>query len=323
MSLLAYLSSFVLIALAIKVYLKVTTRWCQNKVCLVGKTVVVTGANSGLGYEVSLEFAKRGARVILACRNEDKAKQARDQIISETQNPNVVVKLVNMASLASIRNFASDILKSEKRLDILINNAGTGILRNEFTEDGLQVLMQVNYFGSVLLTMLLMDLLEKSSPSRIINISSILAKQANLTKGNLNTYTGMSVCYPNSKLGLILFTMKLAKLLKTSSVSVYSLHPGVIDTNIFNNVPIVGSIITQYFAKYFFKTVEEGIQTILHTALTPGLEIYSGKHFEECDVVETYKTARDLELMETIWKETMRLIKCEEISEKLQLDAKR
>ncbi|XP_023011679.2 retinol dehydrogenase 11 isoform X1 [Leptinotarsa decemlineata] len=315
---LAYTFSLLAIVfLILKIYTKVKTSWCKSKVCLIGKTVIVTGANTGIGYEASLEFAKRGARVILACRNEDKANHARDQIVKETENENIVVKLVNMASLSSVRKFAENILQTEERLDILVNNAGVGALRNKVTEDGLQVLMQVNYFGPVLLTILLIDLLKKSSPSRIINVSSVAASRSKLTQGNLNEFGGPFLCYCNSKLCNILFTMKLAKLLKTTNVSVFSLHPGVIYTQIFNSLQGISSIIVGYFAKYFFKTPEEGAQTIIHTALEQGIEVHSGKHFEECAITSTYGTAKDSILMDSIWNETMELLKCREIANNL------
>ncbi|CAH1154862.1 unnamed protein product [Phaedon cochleariae] len=304
--------SFLAIAfVSLKLYLTLKCKWCMSKICLVGKTVIITGANSGIGYEAALEIAKRGARVILACRNEDKAVQARDSIIRETGNSNVTFGLIDFSSLESIRQFAKQILANEKRLDILINNAGVGFLRDKMTVDGLQVLMQVNYFGPVLLTMLLLDLLKKSAPSRIINVSSLLAKKANLTVENLNKYPGKIKNYNNSKLGNILFTMKLAELLKNSDVSLFSVHPGVIDTNIFRKIQGFRKIILDFVKTVYFKTPEEGAQTILFTALEPGLEIYTGGHFDECALRETYETAKDPILMESIWKKTMELLNLE------------
>lgn len=110
----------------------------------------------GIGFETALEFAKRGGRVILACRNETAAEKARVEIVNRTNNPNVIVKLIDLGSLKSVRNFAEDINRNEEKLHILVNNAGAGILGNNFTEDGLLIGMQVNYFSSFLLTHLLL-----------------------------------------------------------------------------------------------------------------------------------------------------------------------
>ncbi|KAG5860642.1 hypothetical protein JTB14_032885, partial [Gonioctena quinquepunctata] len=270
-----------------------------------------------IGYEASLEFAKRGARVILACRNKNKAEEARKIIVKETLNENIVVKVVNMASLNSVRDFAKDVSENEKRLDILVNNAGVGALKQKKTEDGLEVLMQVNYFGPVLLTVLLIDLLKKSSPCRIVNVSSLLASRARLTIENLNKSNGPYLNYCNSKLGNILFTMKLSTLLRRSNINVFSIHPGAINTQIFNSLRGTLRILLEYFLKFYFKTPEEGAQTTLYTALEQGIELYSGKHFAECAVTETYETAKNALLMESIWDKTMKLIDCEEISRKL------
>lgn len=109
----------------------------------------------GIGYETAKEFAKRGARVILACRNKEKAEEAQRNIIKESDNTNVIVKIVDFSSLNSIRALADDINVTEERLDILVNNAGATNLGKDLTEDGLNSTMQVNYFGSFLLTILL------------------------------------------------------------------------------------------------------------------------------------------------------------------------
>lgn len=109
----------------------------------------------GLGYFTALDFAKRGARVILACRNKERAEQALKKIIAATGNENVVYKLVDFASLESVRNFAKNINESEARLDILVNNAGIGLQNEDFTSDGIQTILEVNHVSGFLLTHLL------------------------------------------------------------------------------------------------------------------------------------------------------------------------
>lgn len=110
----------------------------------------------GLGFQSALEFAKRGARVILACRNEKLATEAKIRIAELTQNSNIVVKYVDFGSFKTIKKLASDILETEERLDILVNNIGAALTTNNITEDGIPEMIQINYYGHVLLTILLL-----------------------------------------------------------------------------------------------------------------------------------------------------------------------
>jgi retinol dehydrogenase-14 len=139
-----------------------------------GKTAIVTGANTGIGKETAAEFAKRGARVIMACRNLNQAEAAMKEIVQNTGNKSVVVTHLDLASLKSVRAFAEDV-KNEARLDILINNAGVfNLPAFSKTQDGFEMTMGVNHFGHFLLTNLLLDLLKQSAPSRVVVVSSVL-----------------------------------------------------------------------------------------------------------------------------------------------------
>lgn len=166
------ISFIVLILIGIKLYLILTTRNCRSQVCLKGKTVIVVGANTGtntyffvvsfkgfflgIGFETAIDFAKRGARVIVGCRNEKSAKEAVEKIKKETHNTNVIYKLIDLSSFKSVKKFAADIKSTEDRLDILVNNAAAAGLPDELTEDGCLVVMQINYFSHFLLTHLLL-----------------------------------------------------------------------------------------------------------------------------------------------------------------------
>ena len=186
--------------------------------CL-GKTTIVTGANTGIGKETALDFAKRGARVILACRNEEKAKDAARDIIAETGSDKVVVRIVDLASFESVRAFAKVINETEERLDILVNNAGlTGSYR--VTEDGYESIFQVNYISHFLLTLLLMEKLKKSAPSRIVNVSSIMheTRYADLQLDDFTLskekFGKVKSRYAQSKLAQVVFTRELSKRLE-------------------------------------------------------------------------------------------------------------
>ena len=205
---------------------------CKNNVSLKGKTVIITGANTGLGKEVALDLARRQARVILACRSPEKGRKAVDEIRSHVKEAVLVLKTLDLSSLASVRAFAGEILKEEERLDVLINNAGVYMdppLAK--TQDGFEIHFGVNHLGHVLLTNLLLDLLEKSSPSRIVMVSSSLAKRAHIDfdniyaeKGHLGKQNHMTGPYAQSKLANMLFSHELSKRLpegKGSKVTLF------------------------------------------------------------------------------------------------------
>lgn len=164
----------VIVLSLIKLYCYVTCGYCRSRARMEGKTVIITGANSGIGKETAREIAKRGARVILACRNLETANEAKgklklcklkiqakiqktilDDIIKTTGNQNVIVKKLDLSSQKSIREFAEDIKKTEPKLDVLVHNAGTAETRTKVTEDGLEMTMATNHFGPFLLTHLL------------------------------------------------------------------------------------------------------------------------------------------------------------------------
>ena len=186
--------------------------------CL-GKTAIVTGANTGIGKETALDFAKRGARVILACRDEEKAKDAARDIITETGSDKVVVRIVDLASFESVRAFAKLINETEERLDILVNNAGLdGSYR--VTKDGYELIFQVNYISHFLLTLLLMEKLKKSAPSRIVNVSSLMheTRYADLQLDDFTLskekFVKIKSRYSQSKLAQVVFTRELSKRLE-------------------------------------------------------------------------------------------------------------
>ncbi|RZC35106.1 adh short and/or KR domain containing protein [Asbolus verrucosus] len=296
-------------AAILKLYITFTTGWCKSQTCLVGKTAIITGANAGIGYQTALDFAKRGAKVILACRNSQKGEEARVAIVEETGNENIVVKLIDMASFDSVRAFAKNINETEDRLDILVNNAGIAEMGNKRSKDGKVLIMQVNYFSSFLLTNLLLDLMKKTKGSRIVNVSSVLARIASgFDVNKLDRFPGNYQAYPHSKLCNILFTIELAKKLKGTEVTTYSAHPGTANTDIFNYVQGPLTIIVLLFKKYFFKTVEEAAQTPIYCSVAKGIEKYSGEHFESCAKVARYKTASTLGLPKNLWNVTEEIV---------------
>ncbi|CAL1538790.1 unnamed protein product [Lymnaea stagnalis] len=290
------------------VYFRTNIGRCHSSVDLSGKTVIITGANVGIGYYTALDLARRNARVILACRNKEKAEQARDEIISKTGNKNVVVRIVDLCLMRSIRNFAKEIIDEEPRLDILINNVG---VVNEgkakvLTDEGFERLFAANYFGPFLLTNLLLDLMKKSAPSRIVNLSSTVNKYGTIEFDNLQAEKKFKHHhrYFDSKLAVILFTRELAKRLEGTGVTANVLHPGSVATQLLKHMFVIIRIPVQTFIKIFCKTGEEGAQTSIYLAVSEDVKDVSGKYFVDCKIQENGANplSRNMEVAEKLWR---------------------
>uniref|UniRef100_A0A8C6VH98 Ketoreductase domain-containing protein n=1 Tax=Naja naja TaxID=35670 RepID=A0A8C6VH98_NAJNA len=205
---------------------------CRNSVSLRGKTVLITGGNSGIGKATAVDLARRGARVILTCRNKAKGESAVYDIRQESGNSEVILMILDLGNLNSVRAFAQTFLASEPRLDILINNAG--VFMTGQTTDGFDQGFQVNHLGHFLLTHLLLDRLKRCAPSRIIVLSS-----SSHAYGKINFQTihkpgegmGKAQSY-GSKLANILHVRELANRLEGTNVTCYAVHPGPVRTEI-------------------------------------------------------------------------------------------
>ena len=247
-----------LTAMTTSLYLKLTKGVCKSKLRLDGKTALITGANSGIGLETARDFAQRGARVILAVRNMEKCIPAAQDIMRTTKTNNLVVRKLDLVCLEEIRKFAQQINDAEKRLDILVLNAGiAGINRKYLTEENLELHMVSNHLGHFLLTNLLLPLLCESSiikdrpntdPVRIVVVSSVMHWYGKIELDNLNTEKQFNPAriYNDTKLANLLFTFEMSRKLKKEgfkNVIVNAVHPGPVQTNLFHNLNYLGSII--------------------------------------------------------------------------------
>ncbi|RWS00778.1 dehydrogenase-like protein, partial [Dinothrombium tinctorium] len=252
-----------------------------------GKTVVITGANTGLGKEAAIQFASRGARVVMACRDLDKCHKARVDVVLRTGNKQVKCSQLDLASLKSINEFVDRFKQKEKNIHILINNAGVMRCPKTLTEDGFEMQIGVNHFGHFLLTNLLIDLLKASKPSRIVNVASRAHYRGTINFDDINSDKSYSEskAYNQSKLANVLFTRELAKKLKGSGVFVYAADPGIVNTEIGRHMGYYKSYFSSLFAKpflwLFLRSPKQGVQTILYCALSEQLasEEFSGKYF--------------------------------------------
>ena len=284
---------------------------CQSSKSLKGKTVVITGANTGIGKETAVDLAARGARVIVGCRNLEKGKEALKEIQDRSGNRNVFLEKLDLASLESVRTFADKILNSEPRLDILINNAGVMACPYQKTEDGFEMQFGVNHLGHFLLTMLLLDRLKSSQPSRIINVSSSAHRMGTgkIKFDDIHHQKSYSSwgAYFDSKLANVLFTRELSKHLEGTHVTANSLHPGAVTTELQRH-SILSSPIMYPLRWYMFKTAEQGAQTTIHCAVAEEMEGVSGKYLRDCHVVEESKGAQDDAAAKKLWEVSLQLV---------------
>ncbi|XP_048735006.2 retinol dehydrogenase 13-like [Ostrea edulis] len=287
----------------------------QGEELLMGKTAIVTGANSGIGKETAKDFAKRGAKVIMACRDLEKCATAQEDIIQETHNQRVVCKRLDLASLKSIQEFADSVKKEEKFLDILVNNAGVMHCPYQKTEDGFEYHLGVNYLGPVYLTMSLLDLMIKSAPSRIINVSSVVHQAGHINFKDFNSDEGyhLTLAYNQSKLAILMFTKELAKQLQGTKLTVNALHPGICDTEIgrhlkWNNT--ASEVLSFPLRSIFLRNSYRGAQTSIFLAVSPEVEKVSGKYFSDCKEKKvTSEQFLNDEDCKRLWLMTLKMIK--------------
>nr|XP_046269063.1 dehydrogenase/reductase SDR family member 13-like [Scatophagus argus] len=283
---------------------------CKSTAKLHGKTALVTGANTGIGKTTAMDLARRGARVILACRDRRRAEAAVQEIIQETGNNQVIFMQLDLASLQSVRSFADDFLRSESRLDLLINNAG--LINGGKTEDGFGMIFGVNHLGHFLLTVLLLDRLKASGPSRVVTVASKAYRMGKVDFNCLTTHKDLDLGgndyqlfkkYCHSKLCNILFTYELAKRLQGTSVTCYSLHPGAIKTEIGRHGGFWWNLILTPIVFLLFVDAESGAQTTLHCALEQGIEPLSGHFFSRCaPLLNIESKARDDAAAKKLWE---------------------
>lgn len=209
---------------------------------LTGKVIIVTGANSGIGYEAAKEFARKGAQTILACRNMDKAQAALEQIQAEIPDAPAEIMELDLASLASVRRFADEFKAKYDRLDVLVNNAGIMWVPYGQTEDGFERHFGTNHLGHFALTGLLIDLLLETPGSRVVNVSSTGHRTGNMDFEDLMYEGGKGYrrqrVYGRSKLANLLFTYELQRRYEAIGVDAIATaaHPGGTNTNLGRHV---------------------------------------------------------------------------------------
>ncbi|XP_076825082.1 retinol dehydrogenase 14-like isoform X1 [Clavelina lepadiformis] len=278
--------------------------WVRSDVRMDGKTVVITGADQGIGFETALDLARRGARVIMGSRKTDDGEKAKAKILKECPDANVVAIKLNLASFVSIHVFARRINDNEPRLDVLINNAAITGCPKSTTVEGFDMQMGVNHIGHFLLIELLINLLKTSAPSRIIIVSSSVHKLGEMKWADMmhNVNYSPLPMYFQTKLANVYFCLELSRRLRGSEVTCNCLNPGLVRGEGYS-CPF----------KCFFTcccccldravhiSPQEGAQTSLYCAIAPELQEVSGKYFNKCAEERLSNRASNAEAAKQLW----------------------
>uniref|UniRef100_A0A6P7FKG3 Retinol dehydrogenase 13-like n=1 Tax=Diabrotica virgifera virgifera TaxID=50390 RepID=A0A6P7FKG3_DIAVI len=304
------------------IWFKYTCMKCNSNVCLVGKTAVVTGGSLGIGHEVVLSLLSRGCRVIIVDRviTEDIEKS----IISETKSSNFIFDYVDFASFKSVRDFAEKLKKTEEKIDILINNVGIGKCDGTLTEDGLNKVMQVNYYSPFLLTHLLIDLLKKSEEPKILFTASILSFSHQLfvdhvTDDNIILPDKLT-SYCTSKFCTVVASDIFAKKLRKHNIKCNSYHPGAVKTNIFNEarkymtsniLDVVATIFGDFVLFVSGQTPKDASQTAVNIVVSEEYQNVTGEFIGVFFPSLKPRGSHDKVFCKKIWKVSEKLVKLE------------
>ena len=273
---------------------------------MTGKTVLITGASAGIGKATAVELAARGAHVVLACRDLDKAAAARAEILARTPAARVDLVPLELASLRSVRACAERVIADYPRLDVLIDNAGIFPPTLRKTEDGFEMQIGVNHLGHFLLTNLLVDRLVASAPARVVHVSSMMHAGGKIDFSSFRGPAKYSAyaAYRQSKLANILFSNELARRLAGRGVTSNALHPGGVATEIMRDA----SLPMRLLARVAFTTPEKGARTSVYLASSKAVEGVTGRYFVSCKEAKTDPLASDAALARQLWDESAKLV---------------
>jgi NAD(P)-dependent dehydrogenase (short-subunit alcohol dehydrogenase family) len=272
----------------------------KDKICL------ITGANSGIGKATALGLAKMNVTIVMLCRNKETGEIAQNEIINESGNSNVDLILCDLSSQQQIRKFVDEFKQKYQSLHVLINNAGIMAARRNLCVDGFEMNFAVNHLGPFLLTNLLLDVLEKSAPSRIVNVSSAAHRMAKIDFDDLqceNKKHRLFRVYGKSKLAFMLFTYELSRKLEGTGVTVNAVHPGMINTNLGREM----SKFSQWFGKLIFKSPEKGAETSIYLASSPEVEGITGKYYIKKQQQQSSEESYNLEDAKKLWEISAKL----------------
>ena len=270
---------------------------------LEGKTCIITGANSGVGLEAARRFVQGGARVVLMCRNADKAEATRALLAPEARAP-VEVVLADFACLEEVRRAASQLLDICPRIDVLVNNAGIHSTRRILSPDGIESVFAVNHLASFLLTRLLLQRMIESAPARIIQVNSQGHRFNGLNLDDWNWerrfYIGVRA-YGQSKTAQLMTVWELAEKLRGSGVTINAVHPGSVHSGIGLNNGLLYRLFKKYIIDLSLDDPRTSGEAIYWLASDPELSAVSGRFFNKTILEKPASHALDREVGRRVW----------------------
>ena len=301
------------IAVGLFVYCKLTMARCINSNSLCNKTILITGGNSGVGLEAVREFAKRGARLILACRDVKKACRAICNVKQQTGNSDIEIHEVDISLLESIEMLVEQLSFRRTKIDILCLHAGTGpVDPRQETSEGHEVTFATNHLGHFHLVQLLRPALNPGA--RVIITTSMAHEYVRLDFENLQqqdqqSYNGV-LCYARSKLMNVYFMRELARRLLRDGITVNAQNPGLVHTSVFKNSTVLGNWLSETLvAPIYAKTSWQGAQTLIHLATSDELNGVTGCLFRDCRSSRLNEIANDKRAPKKLWEYSEQLIR--------------
>jgi NAD(P)-dependent dehydrogenase (short-subunit alcohol dehydrogenase family) len=267
-----------------------------------GKTVVATGATSGIGEVAALALARMGARIVVVARDERRAEATLNRLEAEAPRLGHRVHLADLSSMAETRRVGEAIAKSEPRVDVLVNNAGAVFSQRRVTAEGLELTFALNHMAYFVLTAELGDRLSASAPARIVSTSSMAHQGASLDFSDLQCARGFNgwKAYGRSKLANILFTRELARRLAGTGVTANCLHPGFVATR-FGDASGGWTSRLMPLVRTFAISAEQGADTIIHLASSPEVQGVTGQYFVKRKIAQPSAAARDDASAKRLW----------------------
>ncbi len=273
----------------------------SNDPSLTGRVALITGANTGIGLVTARELAARGAHVFIACRSLEKGQAAVDAIRQTTGSERVELLALDLGDFVSIRTCAEAFLARNLPLHLLINNAGLAGAKG-ITRSGFELAFGTNHMGHFLLTQLLLERIKTSAPARIVTVSSRAhTRVSGIDWASLQRPTKSMTGIPEygvSKLANLLFSAELGRRLAGSGVTTYSLHPGVVASEVWRALPRP----LQWLAKRRMITVEAGAATTLFCATAPALASETGSYYDRCQIKSPSRAGQDIALAAELWR---------------------
>jgi NAD(P)-dependent dehydrogenase (short-subunit alcohol dehydrogenase family) len=276
-----------------------------------GKTVLITGANSGVGFATARELAQRGARVVMVCRDSVRGEVAREQIAKSPGATDPIVLLADLSSQAEVRRLADDVRTRFQSIDVLINNAGAVFSERELSVEGIEKTFAINHLAPFLLTNLLFDLVREAPAGRIVTVGSRSYSSA-LDFEDLQSEKGhhFLFAYFKSKLENILFTYELARRCKGTGVTANCLCPGPTRTGFGDNLqgwPRLFPLLMKQIP-FLFSSPEKGARTSIYLASSPEVAGVSGRFFMDCGERRTRPYTHNLEVARRLWRVSEELV---------------